>query len=98
MSAEPDTPATDLIRWTFTPDASRRDAVAAHLRDLGLDVQAREDGLVVATWDEPDGDPDALVDELWALHGSPFEITHEEFRRTDLLIYHHEDEPADQAA
>ncbi len=92
MSAEPESPAPDMIRWTFTPALEKRDEVVALLADLGLDVHARDDGLVVATWDEPEGDPDAVVEQLWAVHGEPIEITHEEFRRTELLIYHQEDE------
>jgi len=98
MSAESQAAGPDLIRWTFTPEAAKRDEIVALLLDHGFEVHTRDDGPVVATWDEPEGDPDEVVEELWAIHGEPFEVTHEEFRRTELLVYHHEDEGTDQAA
>ncbi len=88
----------DMIRLTFTADPDRRAEVEAHLADLGLDVHGMPDGHVVATWEEPDGDLDAVVEALWAINGAPFEITHEEFRRLNLLVFHHADDEPDQAA
>lgn len=90
--------ASDLIRWTFTADPAKREEVETFLRDLGWEVQTRAEGQTVATWDEPEGDPDEVVEQLWAVHGEPFEVTHEEFRRNELLVYHHEDEGTEQAA
>ena len=90
--------APDLIRWTFTIDPARRAAVAALLTDHGLDVHDHGDGLTVATWDEPAGDPDELIEALWEIHGTPFEVTHEAFQRLEHLAYHLDDEPTDQAA
>lgn len=84
--------AIDLIRWTFHVRPDRRAAIEAHLNDLGLDVHARGEGPLVATWDEPEGDLEELIEELWGLNGEPFEVTHEEFRRLNLLVFHHDEE------
>lgn len=80
----------DVVRWTFTADASRTQAIEDHLIDLGLDVSSREDGQFVVLWDEPlaETDYDAVVEDLWAINGTPFEITHEAFGRFDLLVFH----------
>ena len=43
------------------------------------------------TWDEPEGGIDELIEELWAINGEPFEITHEAFHRVSLLVYHPEE-------
>ena len=92
MSHEPNAPTIDLIRLTFIIDPARRTEVETYLADLGLDVQVRGEDLVVATWEEPQGDVDQMIDGLWAAHGEPFEVTHEEFQRLDLVLYHHEEE------
>ena len=40
-----------------------------------------------------------VVEALWAIHGEPFEVTHEEFRRTSLnILEHSEDESSRDAA
>jgi len=96
MSHEQETPAVDLIRWTFTVDPAHRDAIEGHLNDLGLDVHVRGEGQFVVTWDEPGGDLDEVIEELWEIHGTPFEVTHEEFRRLDLCVYHYEDGEAEE--
>jgi hypothetical protein len=87
-------PGRDLIRWTFTTDPYKRAEVEGYLNDLGLDVLVRGESLFIVTWEEPDHDLDEVIEELWALNGSPFEVTEEEFHRTSLLTLHHaEDDP-----
>src|SRR5690349_16173489 len=98
MSQEPNTPSLDLIRWTFTSDPARRAAIEEHLADLGLDVLVRDDCKFLATWDEPDRDPDEVVTEIWELNGAPFEVTQEEFYRLSLNILHHVEEDGAQEA
>lgn len=99
MSEElPNEPA-DVIRWTFTPDPARQADAATYLADLGWDVHVRPEGQVVATCDEPSDDLDETVEGLWALLGSPIEVTHEEFRRLELMVYQPEEgDEAEQAA
>ena len=75
----------DLIRWTFTIDPERRVDLEAYLADLGLDVVVRDDRQFVVSWEEPDRDLDEVIQELWAIYGEPFELTHEEFHRQALL-------------
>ena len=87
--------AIDMIRITFTVDPTHRSEIEAYLADLGLDVHARADGHVTAFWEEPDGNLDEVVEGLWEINGMPFEVTHEEFSRLSLLVYHHEDDPAE---
>ena len=89
----------EMIRWTFTVGPEHRVDVETHLLDLGLEIQARGDDTLVVTWDEPEGGIDELIEELWAINGEPFEITHEEFHRVSLLIYHPEEtvEPGSEA-
>ncbi len=81
----------DMIRWTFTADPSKRDELASHLTDQGLEVLVRDDETLVAVWDEPEGDVDEVVEALWAINGAPFEIVHEEFHRANLLVYQPEE-------
>jgi hypothetical protein len=91
----------DLIRWTFTIDPSRKAEVVEYLGDLGLDVHVATDGQATALWDEPedDLDTDAIIEGLWEAHGSTFEVTHEEFGRTNHMVYDAGDqESAEQAA
>jgi hypothetical protein len=90
ISAE-GTLSVELIRWTFTVKPEKRVEIETHLLDLGLEIQARGDDALVVTWDEPDGGVEDLIEELWAIHGEPFEITHEEFHRASMLIYHPEE-------
>ena len=98
MSHEPNAPTIDLIRLTFIIDPARRPEVETYLTDLGLDVQVRGEEVFVVTWEEPGRDIEELIEGLWAAHGEPFEVTHEAFRRLDLLVYHAEREPIQEAA
>lgn len=84
----------DVIRWTFTANPERREAIEDYLTDLGLDVSARDGGQFVALWDEPAGDTDfdAVVETLWELNGASFEITHEVFGRLEMLVFHSQHE------
>jgi hypothetical protein len=82
--------SVELIRWTFTVSQEHRVEIETHLLDLGLEVEARGDDILVVTWDEPEGGIDELIEELWTLNAEPFEITHEEFHRVNLLVYHPE--------
>lgn len=87
----------DLIRWTFAVNPEHAVAIEEHLADLGLDVLVREESLFVATWDEPEGDLDALIEAIWAINEEPFEITQEEFHRRNLFHIHHEEEGEGEA-
>ncbi len=98
MSHEQGADSLDLIRWTFTINPDHRAAIEAHLLDLGLEVQMQDDSRVVATWEEPDADPESVIEELWALNGDTFEVTQEEFHRLGLHIVHPVDEEASEAA
>ncbi len=89
----------ELVRWSFVVSPEHRVEIETHLLDLGLEIQARGDDVLVVTWDEPEGGIDGLIEELWAINGEPFEITHEEFHRVNLLVYHPEEtETPDSAA
>src|SRR4051794_38056551 len=74
----------DLVRWTFTADPDRRTGIEAHLDDLGADVLVRGGDQFVVTWEEPEGDMEAVVEALWEINGGPFEATLEEFHRVGL--------------
>jgi hypothetical protein len=97
VGENPGVPSLDLIRWTFTIDPAKREPVEDYLSELGLDWHGRGEGQYLVNWDEPEGDPDEVIDELWALNGAPFEVTHEEFHRLNLLVYHVEDEGSEGA-
>ena len=89
----------EMIRWTFTVSPEHRVDIETHLLDLGLEIQARGDDVLVVTWDEPESGIDELIEDLWAINAEPFEITHEEFHRVNLLVYHPEEtDEADSAA
>jgi hypothetical protein len=98
VNAEENATPIELIRWTFTVNPENRVEIETHLLDLGLEVQARGDDLLVVTWDEPEGGVEELIEELWAINGEPFEITHEEFHRTNMLVYHPEEVSGDESA
>ncbi|WP_169974636.1 RICIN domain-containing protein [Tautonia rosea] len=98
MSQTQGDPAIDLIRWTFTADAARRNEIESYLNDLGLDVFSRGDGQFIVLWDEPDVDHDEVVERLWTINGEAFEVTHESFRRLDLLVYQAEEDDSDAEA
>jgi hypothetical protein len=91
------TTAPDLIRWTFAIDPAHRAEIEEYLADMGLDVLVRDDSQFIVTWEEPDRTPEEVVEELWALHGSPFEVTHEEFHRLGIHVLHHDDEAQEAA-
>ena len=83
--------SVELIRWTFSVTPEHRVEIETHLLDLGLEVQARGEDTLVVTWDEPEGGIDELIEELWAINGEPFEVTHEEFHRVNMLVYQPEE-------
>ena len=90
----------DLVRWTFQIEEGRREAIRAYLTEIGAEFSVDGEGQFVVTFDEPDAevDLDEIVDELWETHGSPFEVTHEEFQRTTMYIYHHDETDETKAA
>jgi hypothetical protein len=90
--SQDESPMIDLIRWTFTVAPEKRAQVEQLLADYGLEVFARGEEQLVALWDEPEGDLDELVEQVWEVAGSAVEITHEEFRRSELVILHQEDQ------
>jgi hypothetical protein len=94
MSDSQNSPAVDMVRWTFTADPARRTDIEGYLADLGLDVHVKGEGQFVVLWEEPEGDIDEVVEGLWEVGGGPFEVTHEEFGRVSHLVYHSEDEAA----
>src|SRR5208337_3005065 len=75
----------EMIRWTFMVSPTHRVEIETYLLDLGLEIQARGDDVLVVTWDEPEGGIGELIEELWAINAEPFEITHEGFHRVNLL-------------
>lgn len=94
MSSADETLSIEMIRWTFTVDPAHRGEIESYLLDQGLEVLVRGEDTLVATWDEPEGEIDEVIEELWAINGAPFEVTHEEFHRANLLIYHVEEAEA----
>jgi hypothetical protein len=96
MSHEPKAPV-DMVRWTFTVNPDHRTEIETHLDDLGADVLVRGGDHFVVTWEEPEGDLDEVVEELWALNGGPFEVTLEEFHRVGLFTLE-SDVPAQEVA
>ena len=91
MNSADNSLSIEMIRWTFSVNSEHRVEIETHLLDLGLEVQARGEETLVVTWDEPEGGIDELIEELWAINGEPFEITHEAFHRVSLLVYHPEE-------
>jgi hypothetical protein len=87
-------PSLDLIRWTFTSDPEQSTAIEEYLVDQGLDVLLYDECKFLVTWDEPEGDVEALINEIWALNGAPFEVTQEEFHRLSLHTLYHDAEEA----
>ncbi len=94
MSAPESPLSIEMIRWSFVVSPEHRVQIETHLLELGLEIQCRGDDMLVVTWDEPEDTLEPLIEELWAINGEPFEITHEEFHRINLLVYHPE-EPAE---
>ncbi len=68
MSEKLNANVVDVVRWTFTAEASRRKLIGDYLCDLGLDVSIQDETQFIALWDDPavDCDYDAVVEELWA--------------------------------
>lgn len=95
MSAEETTLSIEMIRWTFTIDPAQRAAIEGYLTDQGLEVMVRGEDTMVATWDEPEGEIEEVIEGMWAVAGAPFDVTHEEFHRANLLIYQDESEGED---
>ncbi len=95
MSDGTEKPRIDMIRWTFTVNPSRRNEVETYLSDQGLDVTVRGDDQFTVLWDEPDQESEQIIEEVWEINGGAFEVTHEEFQRLDLSIFHAEEEPGD---
>jgi hypothetical protein len=91
MSEADETLSIELIRWTFTVDPAHKGEIEAYLVDQGLEVLVRGEDTLIATWDEPEGEIDEVIEELWAINGQPFEVTHEEFHRASLMVYHVEE-------
>jgi hypothetical protein len=87
-----------MIRWTFTSDPEQSTAIEEYLVDQGLDVLRYEECKFLVTWDEPEGDVEAIIDEIWALNGAPFEVTQEEFHRLGLHTLYYSDEGGEEAA
>ncbi|WP_165065453.1 hypothetical protein [Paludisphaera rhizosphaerae] len=87
MSAEETTLSIELIRWTFNVDPAHRAEIESYLVDQGLEVLVRGEETMVATWDEPEGDPSEVIEGMWAIAGANFEVTHEEFHRANLFVY-----------
>ena len=53
----------EMIRWTFTVSPAHRVEIETYLLDLGLEIQARGDDVLVVTWDEPEGGIHELIEE-----------------------------------
>ena len=99
MSQEQNETSLDLIRWTFSINPEHRAAIEGHLSDLGLDVLVYDGEKFVVTWEEPEGDVEGVIEEIWEINGQPFEVTQEDFHRLGLHTYHHaEDESSQEAA
>ncbi len=98
MSLEAHDAPPDLLRWTFTVDPAHRQAIEAHLDDLGADVWVRDESKFQVTWEEPEGDLDEVIEALWSIHGEPFEVTQEEFRRLALHVLQHDEADSDRDA
>jgi hypothetical protein len=84
----------DLVRWTFTADPAKKAELETLLVEEGAEVVANAEGEFTVLWDEPEGEMDELVEELWEANGATFEVTHEVFRRVDLQVYQQEGDEA----
>ncbi|WP_165249886.1 hypothetical protein [Paludisphaera soli] len=92
MSSADETLTIEMIRWTFAVDPAHRGEIETYLLDQGLEVLVRGEETMVATWDEPEGSIEEVIEGMWAIAGSPFEVTHEEFHRANLLLYDADEE------
>jgi hypothetical protein len=98
MSEGNDGRSIDLVRWSFTINPEHRAAIEGHLVDLGLEVVVVDDDKFGVSWEEPDENFEEVIEELWALHGEPFEVTQEEFHRLGLHTLHHDESASTQEA
>ena len=98
MSEDANSASVDMIRWTFSVSPESREAIEAHLVDLGLDVVVLGEGQFHVTWEEPDRDTSDLTSELWDINGEPFEITQEEFHRVGHFLIQADEVDNAQAA
>ena len=98
MSEDTNPTSVDMIRWTFSVNPESREAIEAHLVDLGLDVVVVGEGQFHVTWEEPDRDMGEVTSELWDLNGEPFEIAQEEFHRLGHFLIHADEADDAQAA
>jgi hypothetical protein len=88
----------DMIRWTFTSDPEHSVAIEEYLVDQGLDVLLYDECKFIVTWDEPEGDTEAVISAIWAINGAPFEVTQEDFHQLDLHTIYHTDDGSEEAA
>jgi len=99
MSQEQDPSSIDLIRWTFAVNPDQRAKIESHLADLGLEVFVTGGTNFTVMWEEPEGNVEEVIEEVWELNGEPFEVTQEEFHRLGLhSLQPAEDETAQEAA
>jgi hypothetical protein len=91
-------PSLDLIRLTFTSDPEHSTAIEEYLVDQGLDVLLYDECKFLVTWDEPEGGLEAIISEIWALNGAPFEVTQEDFHRLGLHTLYDDVEGSEAAA
>ncbi len=92
MTDNQPTNSTDLIRWTFAVPPEAAEAVEIYLSDLGADVFVRDGVTFQVFWEEPEVDLDPIVEAVWSIVGSSFEITQEEFHRLELHVLQHVEE------
>jgi hypothetical protein len=99
MSHSTNARSIDLVRWSFTVSPDHRTEIETHLDDLGADVSVRGEDRFTVTWEEPEADLEGVVEAIWSLNGTPFEVTQEEFQRLSLYTLEHaEDAAAHEAA
>ena len=61
--SSPENPLSiEMIRWTFTVSPARPVEIETYFLDLGLEIQARGDDVLVVTWDEPEGGIHELIE------------------------------------
>ena len=99
MSQDTNAPSIDMVRWSFTVNPDHRTEIETHLDDLGAGVYVRGEGQFTVIWEEPEGELEGIIEALWSLNGTPFEVTQEEFQRLSLhTLEHAEDAAAHEAA
>ena len=98
MSSESTSTPTDLVRWSFAVNPTRRADMESYLLDLGADVLVRDGQDFVVTWDEPADDLTEIIEAIWSLNGEPFEIIQEDFQRIALHTIQQADAAASEQA